>query len=245
MATGGGQQQPADDSDPGTDPGPSHQGERSRRDALCVQHRLAGDCASQEQVHEGRGNAVIEAALDVDQPTDLGRYPLVAHDGGSQCGIRRGNDGAGQCGHPQPVAPEEQRRGGRAGRDGEGQADTEQSYRFDGGGAKLMGIDPGRIGEEDESQGDLGQCPHGRGVQVDLHHGDRTMGGQETQHHECDRSGDLPTLQAGGDETPEGQTAGDDRKCCDAVFVIHRSLLLRSRTSSTGAPAVALRNGQC
>ena len=205
----------------GPDPGASHEVDRGRGHGLRMQHRFAGDGSRQEQVYEGRDNAVIEPTLDIDQATDLRRDPLVTHDGGTQRSIRRGDDGAKQGRHPQSVAPEEQRSRRRTGSNGERQPDAEQSHRLAGGGPKLPGVDPGRIGEEDQSQGHFGEGPHGRRVQVEIDDGGRAMGGQESEDHECDRSGDVPTLQAGGHDAPKGQAARDDCESSDAVFVGH------------------------
>ena len=89
-----------------------------------AEYRLAGDSSCQEQIHEGRGDAVVEAALDVNEATDLAgtrsslmtEAPRAASVGATMAPTRAATH--------KPLAPEEQCRGGSAGGNGEWQTDA-------------------------------------------------------------------------------------------------------------------------
>ena len=59
-------------------------------------------------------------------------------------------------------------------------------------------------------------------MQVDVDERGRSMSDHKSQHHERDRRGDVPALQAGGHETPQDEAGRNDGKGRGAHVVVHR-----------------------
>ena len=70
-------------------------------------HRFGGRRSGEEQVDERRGDAVVQAALDVEHAAHPGGHPFVFHYGRPERGVGRGHDGADGGGHPEPGAGEQ------------------------------------------------------------------------------------------------------------------------------------------
>ena len=98
-----------------------------------MQHRLAGERSRQEQIDERCRDAVVEPTLHVDEATDAGRHALVTHDGRPEGSVGRRHDRTDECGHPEPVAAEQERSDGGSGGDRERQPDAQQPQRLGGG----------------------------------------------------------------------------------------------------------------
>ena len=175
-------------------------------------HAFSAHRARDEEIDERGGDAVIEAALHVEETAHARGHPLVAHDGGAQGGVGRGDDGADGGGQPEAARAEEERGNPGPGADGEGEADAEQARRECGIGPQGPDVDPGGIGEEHEGEGDFRQRADRRGMQVDVDQRRRPMGDGQAEEDEGDRGGDVPALQAGRDETPDEDAGGDDGK---------------------------------
>ena len=94
---------------------------------------LAGDdaersrrCGDAER-DDGRGDAIVEAALDVENPPDTGRETFVADHRRAQCGIRRRQAGSDQAGQGERQAGKQDHRHGCAGEDRQWEADGQQA----------------------------------------------------------------------------------------------------------------------
>jgi hypothetical protein len=118
---------------------------------------LGGHRTGQEKVHEWGGDPVVEAALHVEQSTDAARDPSVAHDGCAEGRVCWSDDGPDARRYPQRDARDNPKGGSGPEADGEGQADGQQSDWQTYVPAKLVDVDPGRIAEQHQGQGHLGQ----------------------------------------------------------------------------------------
>ena len=144
-------------------------------------YRFRGDGAGDEDVDEWRGDAVVQPALDVEDPTNVRGDVLVLHDRGTERGVGRRDDGADGGSHPKTGAVEEQRHDGEPAAMVRGRPDAEQAEgdgRIDAEGAH---VDPGGVHEEHQRQGDLGQRPDRRRVQAEVHEARRTVGHEDSE----------------------------------------------------------------
>ena len=220
MAAGQGQERRADDTDRNAETRPTEEIERGRG-RVDAAHRLGADRAGDEEVDERRGDAVVEAALHVEEAANPRGHPRVPHDGGPERGVGRGDDGADGGGHPQPVAAEEERGSPGPGPDGERQADAEEPGRQRGVGPQGADVDPGGVGEEHQGEGDLRQRADRRRVQVDVDERGRPVRHDHPEEDEGDRGGHVPAFQARRDEAPDEDAGGDDGQRRDVEIVVH------------------------
>ena len=171
--------------------------------------RLGRRRAGDEEVDERRGDAVVESALDVDEPAHaagtrsscMTEAPRAASVGATIAPMRGG--------HPQAGTRKRSAASGRAGRDGEGQSDTEEAARERGVDPQGPHVDPRGVGEEHQGERDLGQGADGRRVEVQVDQRGGAVGDQDPEHHEGDGGRDVPAFEARRDETPQ-EDAGRD-----------------------------------
>ena len=159
--------------------------------------RLRRDGPGDEQVHERRGDPVVQPTFDIEQSSHSGGHPIVLHDGRTESGVGGCHDGADGGSNPEPAAPEEERRRGGARPDRQWQADAEEASRESGIGPEGPYVHPGGIGKEDDGEGHLRQRADGRRVQVEVDDAGRAMGDDQSEHDEGDRGRDVPSAPGG------------------------------------------------
>jgi hypothetical protein len=138
------------------------------------------------------------------------RQGLVAHDAGAQGRVSGGEHGSQQRGEL-PGQIGEQRGGeSRAGREGQWQADGEQADREAGVVAEVPQVDPCRVGEQEQREGDLGEPVHGVRLDRDVGDGPPSVAQQESRGDEHDRSGHVEPLEPTRDHRP-GEQEDHDR----------------------------------
>ena len=120
---------------------------------------LGGLRARQRDQHERRGDPVVEAALDVDQPPDPGRDRRVDHHARAQGGVGGRQRGADQQGEPDAHAAEQGQRQQRAQADRQRQPDPQQPRVQARIGSQLPQPHPGGVGKQHQHQRRLGQRP--------------------------------------------------------------------------------------
>ena len=231
MTAGQAQEDGTDDTDRDPEPGPAQQLDH-RLGEVGAADGLGGDRPRDEEVDEGGGDAVVEPALHVDQPSDARGDPLVRHDGRAEGGVGRGHDGTDGGGDPEPAAAEEERGRRGAGPDGEGEADAEEARRERGVGPQGPHVHPGCVGEEHEGQRHLGQRTDGRGVQVEVDDARRAVGDDHAEHDECHGGRDVPALEARRHEAPDDHARRDHGEGGEVEVVVHGPGAIVERRSS-------------
>lgn len=117
---------------------------------------------------EGRSQAVVETAVDVERLPDSSRYRIVGHERLAQRGVGRcqchgqerdrlQREVRGQQDADEPACDHRQR-----------QAHDQQPDRDGVLVQDRARVHPARVGEEDDNQGDLGRNAHGLAVQSDV-----------------------------------------------------------------------------
>ena len=146
-------------------PGPAHQqahsgghtevaqGVREDRGAAQVSRRREQDA----DAHDRRGDAVVQATLDIEKPPHPRRHRSIGDDLVAQVGVGRRQDGAHQECHPERDAGEQSQGKHRPQRYGQRQADGQQPQ--DDGRVHLQAPQPdgGSRAEEHDGQGELGE----------------------------------------------------------------------------------------
>ena len=193
-----------------------------------AQHRgrvdhLRGHRSGQEQIHERGGDAVVESALDVEQPADPVGDPGVLHDGRPEGRVGGGHDGTDGGRHPQRDAGDEAEGQRRPEADGQGQPDGQEADGQADVVSEFVDVDPRGVGEQDERQGDLGQRPHGRRVGIEVDEGQRTVGDDQAHDDEGDGRGDEQPLRPGRDQRPEDDAPGHGGQDHGVEAVAHRA----------------------
>ncbi len=110
--------------------------------------------------HERRGDPVVEAALDVDQPADPRRDGGVNHHACAQGSICWRERRSYQQGEPDAHAMEQSQRQQGSQADCQRQADPEQPHAQAYVRAQVPQPDPGRVREQHKDQRDLRQILH-------------------------------------------------------------------------------------
>jgi hypothetical protein len=196
VSSGQGQEDSADDSDTHAQGSPADEVDRRGRYRYGAMDGLGCRRPSNEEIDERRHDAVIQSALNVQQAPHSRWDTLVLHNGSSESGIGRGDDCGNGSSHPDPTAAEQPERDGSASSNGQWQPDHQQADRQVEVAMKPPCIYSRRIGEEHQGQGDFRQgADVGRG-QSDVDEFERSVCRDDPEHHERNRSRDVPAFKA-------------------------------------------------
>ena len=163
-----------------------------------------------EDDHERQGDAVVQAALDVQAIADRLRHPPVDDHGLGQGGVGRGQDRTDQGGLPDVEAGEHDRRQRPAEPDRERQPDGQQSRRERAFPYQPGGVDLERVAEEDEDQRQLEDAVGERDIRDGRDEAEADRPDQQAERDEDDRRRDDRRAQALGNEAVGEVRGGDD-----------------------------------
>ena len=160
--------------------------------------------------HEWGGDAVIEAALDVEQTPDPRRDDRVRDHRLPQCRIRRGEGRADQHGDAQWDARVQHDR--RQAPEGDRQQEPDDQQAGHRGQIAAQGVRPhrGGVGEEEERQGDLGEDPDRLRLRLDGDRPQDIVGHHDADREERERGSDRDPIQACRDERVPGDQQRED-----------------------------------
>nr|BFE73269.1 hypothetical protein GCM10020092_065700 [Actinoplanes digitatis] len=193
-----------------------------------------GDRRARDREHHDRGRyAVVEPALDVEDPPDPFRHGGVGHHRGAQRRVRRRQRGADHQRQPEAQVAEEPRRQQRARRDGQRKPDRQQPGVKPGVGAEVPEPDPGGVDEQHPDEGHLGEQLDGlvRDVRVDdVHH----LREQQPDGDEDDGRAQVRAAEPRREQAPAEDEQHDQRD----GRVIHGLPLLANVSRTVASPGV-------
>ena len=131
--------------------------------------RELGVAGGEREEHRNRRerDAVVQAALHVERLPHPDGHILARHDRLTEGGIGRGEDRGDECGDRRGKI-EDPRREQRPERDRERKSEREHARGEREVGAQALEVDPHRVGEQEETQGDLGEHLDATVVERDL-----------------------------------------------------------------------------
>jgi hypothetical protein len=162
-----------------------------------------------------RGDPVVEAALDVDQPADPGRYHRVGQHARAERGVGRRQRRPHQQRQPNVVADQGERQQ-RAQADRHRKGGPEQPRVQPGVHPQLVQSDPRRVGEQHQGEGELGQFLDQRPARRDGQERQRPVGKHQPGEHEDDRRGHVEPLQPRRQRAPAEDQRRHDGKVGNA-----------------------------
>jgi hypothetical protein len=169
-----------------------------------------GGSARDGEHHHGRGDTVVEPALDRDQLADPTRNGGVGHHRQAECGIRRRQCGTDEQGEPDADVREEPGRQTPPEQDRQGKADAEESTVGTEVTTYLRQAQPGGIREEHPHERDLDE---GRQLLHGFHAVDQPAPREEAADaHEHDRWREAGTAGPGGEQSPPEEHRADDHE---------------------------------
>ena len=170
-----------------------------------VVHARCGDGDAER--HHRSDEAVVEAALHVDDLTEAERDPGVLDDGHPERGVRGRESGPDHGEEPDVLTGEERDGDHGAQQDRQRQPDPQQPRGIAPLGAEPAGGDGRGVDEEDQGERDLDQLPDA----VRLEPASRAHGVRrdEARSREHDGRGDAPRLEPAREEHPHEQRRGE------------------------------------
>src|SRR6266498_1841031 len=195
---------------------------------------LGGSRARQGDRHERRGDAVIEPALDVDQPTNPGGHYGVGHHSRAKRCVRGRQGRAHDQGEPNVGDPGQRQCEQRSQGDRERKPDPEQPQVQAEVGPQPMQPDPGRVAEQHQHEGDLRQRLDHLTTWLDPEGRQRSMGKNQPRAHERDRRGNFEPFQPRRQCTPGEYQRRHDRQVRIAHDLAQR---ICARTESMQLPS--------
>ena len=196
------------------DHGPGDDGDRDlleRVDQVDALRAVRGGREGDEE-HDQRGrDAVVEPALDVEHAPDPDRDGRVRHDGQPERGVGRREDGPDEQRGRDRKLREQEPRDEPAEGDRQQQPDPEETADQARVAAQSGQVDRRGVGEEDEGEGQLGQLPDRRRLDVEAEQAQRVRSEQQPEQDEEHRGTDRRLVESVGDERVARQEQEEER----------------------------------
>ena len=199
-----------------------------------------GDGTGDEEGHERCGDAVVQPALDVQDPAHPRRHVRVLDDLRAERRVGRGDRRRDHRRGPGVEVREQDDRQAGAHGDGERESDDQEPQWHTRVVTQHTEVHARRVGEEQERERDLRQAPERVPAHVDVDGGERIVREHEPDGHERHRGAHVERLELRRDEAPgdERRRDGHDQS---RVETFHLLLLCVVRsTSSEVAPRAAV-----
>ena len=165
--------------------------------------RSAGAFGGRErdgQEDEGSGDAVVEAALHVEDPAHPRRHRCVGDDRLAQGRVRRRQRGTDEQGDAHRDTREQEPRHDRAERDGQQQSNDEQTPHDGCVSTQGVEADRRRIGEQQQGEGHLGQQLDRLRLRLEGDPAEHILGQQDADGDEGERWPDRQPVETRRDE---------------------------------------------
>ena len=164
---------------------------------------LASRCRSRDgDRHKRCGDPVVEAAFDIDQPANPGRYRLVSHHARAKCGVSWRQRRAHQQRQPDTAAAGQGKRQQCSQADRQRKRDPQQPQVHARLRPQLVQPDPRRVREQNQGESELRQFLDQLVIGCDAQERQRSMSEQQPGDDEHDRSGDIEPFQPGRQRPP-------------------------------------------